>query len=119
MGCFRAAKKSVKKTSSAPKNWQPHHPVKMGKVDAPIEMQRSGIMAIESKMTIEDYMKKASGRYKVVRQDLKPQKETQATSSDFNGILSTFKKPSRQVEPKTTKGLSVADYRIASGRILL
>ncbi len=69
-------------------------------------------MAIESKMTIEDYMKKASGRYKVVRQDLKPQKETQAASSDFNGILSTFKKPSRQLEPKTTKGLSVADYRL-------
>ena len=69
-------------------------------------------MAIESKMTIEDYMKKASGRYKVVRQDLKPQKETQAASSDFNGILSAFKKPSRQVEPKTTKGLSVADYRM-------
>jgi hypothetical protein len=75
-------------------------------------------MAIESKMTIEDYMKKASGRYKVVRQDLKPQKETQAAPSDFNGILSAFKKPSRQVEPKTTKGLSVADYRmrpVASG----
>jgi len=68
-------------------------------------------MAIESKMTIEDYMKKASGRYKVVRQDLKPQKETQAASSNFNGILSTFKKPSRQTDLKTTKGLSVADYR--------
>jgi len=69
-------------------------------------------MAIESKMTIEDYMKKASGRFKVVRQDLKHQKETQATSSDFNGILSTFKKPSHQPEPKTSKGLSVADYRL-------
>jgi len=69
-------------------------------------------MAIESKMTIEDYMKKVSGRYKVIRQDLKPQKETQAASSDFNGILSTFKKPSRQIEPKTTKGLSVAGYRL-------
>jgi soluble lytic murein transglycosylase-like protein len=68
-------------------------------------------MAIESKMTIEDYMKKASGRYKVIRQDLKPQKETQAASSDFNGILSTFKKPSRHLEPKATKGLSVAGYR--------
>lgn len=69
-------------------------------------------MAIASNMTIEDYMKKASGRYKVIRQDLKPQKETKATSSDFNGILSTFKKPSRQPELKTTKGLSVADYRL-------
>ncbi len=69
-------------------------------------------MTIASKMTIEDYMKKASGRYKVIRQDLKPQKETQAASSDFNGILSTFKKPSRQLETKTTKGLSVADYRL-------
>jgi hypothetical protein len=69
-------------------------------------------MAVESKMTIEDYMKKASGRYKVIRQDLKPQKEAQAASSDFNGILSTFKKPSRQIEPKTTKGLSVAGYRL-------
>jgi hypothetical protein len=68
-------------------------------------------MVIASKMTIEDYMKKASGRFKVVRQDLKPQKETQATSSDFNGILSTFKKPSRQLEPKSTKGLSVSDYQ--------
>jgi len=69
-------------------------------------------MTIELKMTIEDYMKKASGRFKVVRQDLKHQKETQATSSDFNGILSTFKKPSHQPEPKTSKGLSVADYRL-------
>ncbi len=69
-------------------------------------------MTIELKMTIEDYMKKASGRFKVVRQDLKHQKETQATSSDFNGILSTFKKPSHQPEPKTLKGLSVADYRL-------
>jgi soluble lytic murein transglycosylase-like protein len=69
-------------------------------------------MAIETNMTVEDYMKKASGRYKVIRQDLKPQKETQAASSDFNGILSTFKKPSRQLEPKTTKGLSVAGYRL-------
>jgi soluble lytic murein transglycosylase-like protein len=69
-------------------------------------------MAIESKMTIEDYMKKASGRYKVIRQDLKPQKETQTASSDFNGILSTFKKPSHQLDPKTTRGLSVAGYRM-------
>jgi soluble lytic murein transglycosylase-like protein len=69
-------------------------------------------MAIETNLTVEDYMKKASGRYKVIRQDLKPQKETQAASSDFNGILSTFKKPSRQLEPKTTKGLSVAGYRL-------
>ncbi len=70
-------------------------------------------MAIETKMTIEDYMKKASsGRYKVIRQDLKPQKESQAASSDFNGILSTFKKPSHQLEPKTTKGLSVANYKL-------
>jgi soluble lytic murein transglycosylase-like protein len=69
-------------------------------------------MAIASNMTIEDYMKKASGRYKVIRQDLKPQKESKETSSDFNGILSTFKKPSRQPELKTTKGLSVADYRL-------
>jgi soluble lytic murein transglycosylase-like protein len=69
-------------------------------------------MAIASNMTIEDYMKKASGRYKVIRQDLKPQKESKKTSSDFNGILSTFKKPSRQPELKTTKGLSVADYRL-------
>jgi hypothetical protein len=68
-------------------------------------------MAIESKMTIEDYMMKASGRFKVVRQDLKTQKETQAASSDFNGILSTFKKRSRQLETNTTKGLSVTDYR--------
>jgi hypothetical protein len=71
----------------------------------------SEIMAIESKMTIEDYIKKASGRFKVVRQDLKPQKESQTASTDFNGILSAFKKPSRQNEPKTTKGLTVADYR--------
>ncbi len=69
-------------------------------------------MGIQSKMTIEDYMKNASGRFKVVRQDLKPQKETPAPSSSvFNGILSTFKKPSNQSEPKTMKGLSVADYR--------
>ena len=73
-------------------------------------------MGIQSKMTIEDYMKNASGRFKVVRQDLKPQRETQtSSSSDFNGILSTFKKPSNQSEPKTMpktmKGLSVADYR--------
>ena len=68
-------------------------------------------MTITSKMTIEDYMKKASGRFKVVRQDLKPQKETQAASSDFNGILSTFKKSSNQPDPKNTKGLSVKDYR--------
>ena len=48
----------------------------------------------------------------MVRQDLKPQKETPAPSSSaFNGILSTFKKPSNQSEPKTMKGLSVADYR--------
>ncbi|MFH0994507.1 MAG: lytic transglycosylase domain-containing protein [Pseudomonadota bacterium] len=59
-------------------------------------------------------MKSASGRYKVVRQDLKPQKEIQtssSSSSEFNGILSTFKKPSTQSEPKTMKGLTVADYR--------
>jgi soluble lytic murein transglycosylase-like protein len=69
-------------------------------------------MGIQSKMTIEDYMKNASGRFKVVRQDLKPQKETPAPSSSaFNGILSTFKKPSNQSELKTMKGLSVADYR--------
>jgi soluble lytic murein transglycosylase-like protein len=69
-------------------------------------------MGIQSKMTIEDYMKNASGRFKVVRQDLKPQKETQQpSSSEFNGILSTFKKPSIQSESKTMKGLSVADYR--------
>ncbi len=69
-------------------------------------------MAIESKMTIEDYMKKTSGRYRVIRQDLKPQKKTQEASCDFNGILSTFKKPVQQTEPKTTKGLSVAGYRL-------
>ncbi len=70
------------------------------------------IMGVQSKMTIEDYMKNASGRFKVVRQDLKPQKETPTPSSSvFNGILSTFKKPSNQSEPKTMKGLSVADYR--------
>lgn len=68
-------------------------------------------MAIESRMTIEDYMKKASGRFKVIRQDLKPQKETQAAATDFNGILSAFKKPSRQSEPKTLKGLTAEDYR--------
>jgi soluble lytic murein transglycosylase-like protein len=69
-------------------------------------------MGIQSKMTIEDYMKNASGRFKVVRQDLKPQKTASAPSgSEFNGILSTFKKPSNQSEPKTMKGLSVADYR--------
>ena len=69
-------------------------------------------MGIQSKMTIEDYMKNASGRFKVVRQDLKPQKAASAPSgSEFNGILSTFKKPSNQSEPKTMKGLSVADYR--------
>ena len=69
-------------------------------------------MVIQSKLTIEDYMKKASGKFKVVRQDLKPQKETQTSpASTFNGILSTFKKPSNQSEPKTLKGLSVADYR--------
>ncbi len=69
-------------------------------------------MGIQSKLTIEDYMKNASGRFKVVRQDLKPQKEIQpSSSSEFNGILSTFKKPSNQSEPKTMKGLSVADYR--------
>jgi soluble lytic murein transglycosylase-like protein len=67
-------------------------------------------MTIESKMTIEDYINKASGRFKVVRQDMKPQKETQAASTDFNGILSKFRKPSRQSELKTTKGLTVADY---------
>lgn len=69
-------------------------------------------MTIKTGMTIEDYIKKATGRYHVVRQDLKPQKETQGASSDFNGILSTFRKPSRQSDPKTTKGLSVADYRL-------
>lgn len=69
-------------------------------------------MGIQSKMTIEDYMKNASGRFKVVRQDLKPQKAaSEPSSSDFNGILSTFKKPSNQSESKTMKGLSVADYR--------
>jgi hypothetical protein len=69
-------------------------------------------MGIQSKLTIEDYMKNASGRFKVVRQDLKPQKETQKpSSSEFNGILSTFKKPSTQSESKALKGLSVADYR--------
>ena len=69
-------------------------------------------MGIQSKMTIEDYMKNASGRFKVVRQDLKPQKAvSEPSSSEFNGILSTFKKPSNQSEPKTMKGLSVADYR--------
>jgi len=69
-------------------------------------------MGIQSKMTIEDYVKNASGRFKVVRQDLKPQKETQTpSSSDFNGILSKFKKPSTQSEPKTMKGLSITDYR--------
>jgi hypothetical protein len=31
---------SVKKTSGAPKYCQPHHPAKMEKVDAPIEMQK-------------------------------------------------------------------------------
>lgn len=69
-------------------------------------------MGVQSKMTIEDYMKNASGRFKVVRQDLKPQKAaSEPSSSEFNGILSTFKKPSNQSEPKTMKGLSVADYR--------
>lgn len=68
-------------------------------------------MAIESNMTIEDYMRKSSGRFKVVRQDLKPQKETQTTSSDFNGILSTFRKPSRQNEQNTPKGLTLKDYQ--------
>lgn len=69
-------------------------------------------MPIQSKLTIEDYMKNASGRFKVIRQDLKPQKESQTPSaSEFNGILSTFKKPSIQSEPKAMKGLSVADYR--------
>lgn len=63
-------------------------------------------------MTIEDYMKNATGRFKVVRQDLKPQKGTQESSaSTFNGILSRFKKPSNQSGPKAMKGLSVADYR--------
>lgn len=69
-------------------------------------------MGIQSKMTIEDYMKNASGRFKVIRQDLKLRKDTQTTSaSSFNGILSTVKKPSNQSDPKTLKGLSVADYR--------
>jgi SLT domain-containing protein len=68
-------------------------------------------MAIESNMTIEDYMRKASGKYKVIRQDLKPQKETQAASTDFNGILSTFRKPTRQNEQNISKGLTVTDYR--------
>ena len=69
-------------------------------------------MSIPSKMTIEDYMKNASGRFKVVRQDLKPQKEPQSSAtSTFNGILSTFKKPSNQSEPKPMKGLSIGDYR--------
>lgn len=68
-------------------------------------------MTIESNMTIEDYMRKASGRYKVVRQDLKPQKETQTASTDFNGILSAFKKPTRQNEQNTSKGLTAAEYR--------
>jgi hypothetical protein len=69
-------------------------------------------MAIESRMTIEDYINKASGRIKVIRQDLKPQKETQAATADFNGILSTFKKLPQQTEPKIAKGLSIADYRL-------
>ena len=78
----------------------------------PSKVTEREIMGIQSKLTIEDYMKNASGRFKVVRQDLKPQKETQTpSSSEFNGILSTFKKPSTQSEPKTMKGLSVADYR--------
>ncbi len=69
-------------------------------------------MKLQPKMTIEDYIQKASGRSKIIRQDLKPQKETQASSaSTFNGILSTFKKPSNQSEPKTMKGLSLTDYR--------
>jgi hypothetical protein len=67
---------------------------------------------IQSKMTIEDYLKSVSGKYKVIRQDLKPQNESQKSiATDFNGILSTFKKPSRQTEQKSNKGLSVADYR--------
>jgi SLT domain-containing protein len=69
-------------------------------------------MAIESRMTIEDYINKASGRIKVIRQDLKPQKETQAATADFNGILSTFKKSSQQTESKIAKGLSITDYRL-------
>jgi soluble lytic murein transglycosylase-like protein len=77
-----------------------------------IKVAERVIMGIQPKLTIEDYMKNATGRFKIVRQDLKPQKEIQTPShSEFNGILSTFKKPSSQSEPKTMKGLSVADYR--------
>lgn len=70
-------------------------------------------MTIRSNMTIEDYMRNSYGRFKVIRKDLKPQKEVSATSdSQFNGILSSFKKPSDQPEPKVVKGLTIADYKM-------
>lgn len=70
-------------------------------------------MTIRSNMTIEDYMRNSYGRFKVIRQDLKPQKEVSATpDSQFNGILSSFKKPSDLPEPKIVKGLTIADYKM-------
>ncbi len=71
-------------------------------------------MTIRSNMTIEDYMRNSYGRFKIIRKDLKPQKEMPVNSdSQFNGILSSFKKPLiKQPEPKTVKGLTIADYKM-------
>ena len=70
-------------------------------------------MTIRSNMTIEDYMKSATGRFKIIRQDLKPQKDAQSSSpSQFNGILSSFTKPSsHSSKTKSSNGMTIMDYR--------
>jgi soluble lytic murein transglycosylase-like protein len=67
---------------------------------------------MQTNMGIEDYINNVSGRLKVFRQDMKTQSNTPSeSSSKFNGILSTFKRPVSDSAPKELKGMTLDDYR--------